>query len=111
MEVESIFSHGNARGVSPPDFSPTTWDRYFAHKKTITLEPEGNKFCVYQTGGDKGVPIILLHGAGHSGLSWAMAARFLSDYTECRVFAIDLRGHGETITVKDSDLSVETMTS
>ena len=45
---------------------------------------------------------------GFSGLTWAQLNTHLSQSVECRTFALDLRGHGETIlqNVEDeSDLS------
>ena len=45
---------------------------------------------------------------GFSGLTWAQLNTHLSQSVECRIFALDLRGHGETILQNledESDLS------
>ena len=45
---------------------------------------------------------------GFSGLTWAQLNTHLSQSVECRTFALDLRGHGETILQNledESDLS------
>ena len=33
----------------------------------------------------------------------------LCEMVECQILAIDLRGHGDTITLNDEDLSIETL--
>lgn len=49
----------------------------------------------YRTWGDPfGSPVVLLHGLGGSSLSWEAVATLLGE--EWRVYAIDLRGHGES---------------
>ena len=40
---------------------------------------------------------------GFSGLTWAQLNTHLSESVECRVYAIDLRGHGETTTSVQED--------
>ena len=40
---------------------------------------------------------------GFSGLTWAQLNTHLSESVECRVYAIDLRGHGETTTCVQED--------
>lgn len=42
--------------------------------------------------GNKGPIFFCLHGAGHSGLSFAALAKELKN--EFRVFSFDFRGHG-----------------
>lgn len=50
---------------------------------------------------------VLIHGGGHTALSWALVARQLSAHYN--VLAFDLRGHGLTHTSNDTDLSSETL--
>jgi pimeloyl-ACP methyl ester carboxylesterase len=46
----------------------------------------------YLTFGDKGAPLLIIHGNTHSGGTYApLAQRLASDF---KVYAIDLRGHG-----------------
>jgi len=55
----------------------------------------GDVRLAYRTWGDPfGSPVVLLHGLGGSSLSWEAVAALLGE--EWRVYAIDLRGHGES---------------
>ena len=76
------------------------------------VECEGRgSFTVYSAGFDAEAPsegatglscttAVCLHGAGSCGCSWALTSRLLK--THCRVIAMDLRGHGSTITHNDA---------
>ncbi|CDW53684.1 protein phosphatase methylesterase 1 [Trichuris trichiura] len=72
-------------------YAPVSWNCYFDEKRTINL-PEDNRFNVYTKGSD-GVLLLLLHGGGYSGLSWACFTYITSAVT-CYVVAVDLRNHG-----------------
>ncbi|CAG7724794.1 unnamed protein product [Allacma fusca] len=101
---------GFGRNRQPPDFNPVHWSVYFEKKDIV--QANGNKFCVYSVLPEtlQGMPVVtLLHGGGFSGLSWAVMGKILSTYINAQVIAIDLRGHGETATSNDDDLSAETM--
>lgn len=54
------------------DYSPDTWDQYFAVKKDVQLD-ENHVFRVYLTKEpeEKGPVLVLLHGGGYSALTWA----------------------------------------
>ncbi|HEY9437126.1 MAG TPA: alpha/beta hydrolase [Streptomyces sp.] len=55
----------------------------------------GDVRLAYRTWGDPfGAPVVLLHGLGESAASWEAAGSLLGQ--EWRVFALDLRGHGES---------------
>lgn len=49
-------------------------------------------FRVYFSGPDEGPLFVLLHGGGHSALSWAATVGALQQ--TARVLAFDFRGHG-----------------
>lgn len=49
-------------------------------------------FRVYLSGPDEGPVFVLLHGGGHTALSWAAAVRETRGMA--RVMAFDLRAHG-----------------
>ena len=54
--------------------------------------------------------MIFLHGGGYSALSWSVLAREMAALTDCRLLAIDLRGHGETeVDGEEADLSGATL--
>ncbi|MER5897277.1 alpha/beta hydrolase [Streptomyces sp. NPDC001876] len=55
----------------------------------------GDVRLAYRTWGDPfGSPVVLLHGLGGSAASWDPTARLLGE--EWRVYALDMRGHGES---------------
>jgi len=56
-----------------------------------------------------GPVVVCLHGGGFSALSWALFSKHLVEAAQCQVLAFDLRGHGDTKTSNDSDLSIETL--
>ena len=55
--------------------------------------------------GTEGPVVLFLHGGGHSALSWSLVAERLVENVKCRVLALDSRGHGDTSTGDDLDLS------
>ncbi|KAK3547184.1 hypothetical protein QTP86_017554, partial [Hemibagrus guttatus] len=65
-------------------------------------------FRVYKSGQD-GPLLVLLHGGGHSALSWAVFTAAMTGRVTCRVLAMDLRGHGATQVRHADDLSTQTM--
>uniref|UniRef100_A0A8C1NMC6 Protein phosphatase methylesterase 1 n=1 Tax=Cyprinus carpio TaxID=7962 RepID=A0A8C1NMC6_CYPCA len=65
-------------------------------------------FRVYKSGQD-GPLLVLLHGGGHSALSWAVFTAAMTSRVTCRVLAMDLRGHGATQVRHADDLSTQTM--
>lgn len=87
-------------------------------------------FRIYLAGCE-GPVLVLLHGGGYSGLTWALFTvrktpfqkpfpslhltilnfqKEILSRINCRILAIDLRGHGETHTSEDENLSLEYMT-
>eukprot|EP01102_Stenamoeba_stenopodia_P015208 TRINITY_DN5164_c0_g1_i1.p1 TRINITY_DN5164_c0_g1~~TRINITY_DN5164_c0_g1_i1.p1 ORF type:complete len:363 (+),score=53.41 TRINITY_DN5164_c0_g1_i1:118-1206(+) len=88
---------------------PISWNHYFDTQEMITIEGTENQFRVYETSvQNPSATLVMLHGAGHSALSWALATKELKKLSY-RVLAIDMRAHGGTATTNDSDLSVETL--
>ncbi|KAL3878158.1 hypothetical protein ACJMK2_030528 [Sinanodonta woodiana] len=88
------------------DYTPVFWDKYFQHEHRIKVN--NNTFRVYECG-NEGPVVLFLHGGGFSALSWAVLSSVLSHLVTCRCAAIDLRGHGDTYTSDDTDLSADTM--
>uniref|UniRef100_A0A0N4U1V6 Protein phosphatase methylesterase 1 n=1 Tax=Dracunculus medinensis TaxID=318479 RepID=A0A0N4U1V6_DRAME len=87
------------------NFSPLEWNNFFDKKLFIEIG-ENNTFCAYVKG-EKGPILYFLHGGGYSALTWACLTEELSELIECRIFAVDLRCHGDSTTSDDYDLSVE----
>lgn len=97
------------------DYSPLSWQSYFDAIENIVLN-DGSTFRVYLSGfddSDYGCKplLVLLHGGGYSALTWAIFVKHLTQLCYCKVAAIDLRGHGATVTTNDDDLSADTMAS
>eukprot|EP01089_Gocevia_fonbrunei_P019308 TRINITY_DN6800_c0_g1_i1.p1 TRINITY_DN6800_c0_g1~~TRINITY_DN6800_c0_g1_i1.p1 ORF type:complete len:332 (-),score=42.90 TRINITY_DN6800_c0_g1_i1:33-1028(-) len=89
-------------------YTISLWDQYFDTKQKVTLPNTNDSFCVYNAG-TSGPLFLLLHGAGHTSLSWALVASQLKH--TCQVIAYDYRGHGSSSTANDTDLSLQTLSS
>ncbi|GLH00038.1 Protein phosphatase methylesterase 1, partial [Gryllus bimaculatus] len=101
-------SRGARRGLAGRrrDYTPVQWDAYFTENEDIRVN--NNKFRVYKLG-TTGPVLMLLHGGGFSALTWSLFSASVTGMVECRVVAMDLRGHGDTVTEEEEDLSAETM--
>ncbi|KAF1861274.1 hypothetical protein Lal_00014000, partial [Lupinus albus] len=87
-------------------YSPQSWSDYFDKEDDVSVPDSNNVFHVYMAG-TEGPVVFCLHGGGYSGLSFALAASKIKE--KARVVAMDLRGHGKSVTDNELDLSVETM--
>ncbi|KAK1883378.1 Protein phosphatase methylesterase 1 [Dissostichus eleginoides] len=72
------------------DFTPLSWSQAYCS-------------------GAHGPVLLLLHGGGHSALSWAVFTAVICSRINCRVVAMDLRAHGDTKVKNPDDLSADTM--
>ncbi|KAL1455077.1 hypothetical protein WDU94_009197 [Cyamophila willieti] len=89
-------------------FIPETWTSYFGQSEYI--DTSQGRFCAYFAGSGSNTPILLcLHGAGFSALTWAVFAKEIIQKAKLRVIAIDLRGHGDTHTAIEEDMSMDTL--
>uniref|UniRef100_A0A672JPA1 Protein phosphatase methylesterase 1 n=1 Tax=Salarias fasciatus TaxID=181472 RepID=A0A672JPA1_SALFA len=112
------FQSGSKMKMGPGrkrDFSPLPWSQYFETMEDVeclssirfsltTL----NIFRIYCSG-SHGPVLLLLHGGGHSALSWAVFTGVIYNRINCRVVAMDLRAHGDTKVKNPEDLSADTM--
>uniref|UniRef100_A0A7G3AQ62 Protein phosphatase methylesterase 1 n=1 Tax=Lutzomyia longipalpis TaxID=7200 RepID=A0A7G3AQ62_LUTLO len=100
---------GSSRRGFQKDYSPKQWNEYFKERQIVPVED--NKFCVYKSDEpqEKGPLIILLHGGGFSALTWALFSQEITSMIFCQCLAVDLRGHGDTETTDDWDLSATTL--
>ncbi|XP_029695020.1 protein phosphatase methylesterase 1-like isoform X2 [Takifugu rubripes] len=94
------------------DYSPVSWREYFDQMEDVNvgLADSTDIFRIYKAGSD-GPLLVLLHGGGHSALSWAVFTTAISSRVTCRVLAMDLRGHGATLVRQSDDFSTQTMSS
>ncbi|XP_010862968.2 protein phosphatase methylesterase 1 [Esox lucius] len=92
------------------DFSPLSWSQYYETMEDVEVENDNGKdtFRIYSSG-QHGPVLLLLHGGGHSALSWAVFTAVIYSRIHCRVVAMDLRAHGDTKVKNSEDLSAETM--
>lgn len=102
-------------------YDPLPWNDYFSKELHIknTRASEIVTHHVYVTPPlEKGPLIVTHHGAGSSGLSFALfASEVRTSLPKCGILSLDARGHGETSVDKadgatgDSlvDLSLETL--
>ncbi|CAH3143207.1 unnamed protein product [Porites evermanni] len=102
---KSNFAPGGIRRKR--DYTPLSWEGYFETSRDVRVS-EKNIFRVYQAGSN-GPLLLLLHGGGHSALSWAVFTKAISGICHCQIVAIDLRGHGDTTTEDDYNLSADTL--
>ncbi|KAM8898230.1 protein phosphatase methylesterase 1-like isoform 3-T3 [Spinachia spinachia] len=95
-----------------PDYSPVSWREYFDQMEDVRVGPadDGDVYRIYKAGHD-GPLLVLLHGGGHSALSWAVFTTAIASRVTCRVLAMDLRGHGGTLVRQSDDYSTHTMSS
>uniref|UniRef100_A0A668UZA5 Protein phosphatase methylesterase 1 n=1 Tax=Oreochromis aureus TaxID=47969 RepID=A0A668UZA5_OREAU len=107
------FQSGSKMKMGPGrkrDFSPLPWSQYFETMEDVVVENENasayfiilsisisltavNIFRIYCSG-SHGPVLLLLHGGGHSALSWAVFTAIIYSRINCRVVAMDLRAHG-----------------
>lgn len=93
------------------NFTPIEWNVYFDDKHFLTIGE--NTFCLYtRNTKDSSAPVLFfLHGGGFSGLSWAILSKTVTNLVRCQCVAIDIRGHGETKTPDEHDLSIDILTN
>ncbi|XP_050952093.1 protein phosphatase methylesterase 1-like [Labeo rohita] len=107
---EESFDTENHGVSTKRDYSPVSWSEYFEMMDDVVIGSGETKdvFRVYKSGQD-GPLLVLLHGGGHSALSWAVFTAAMTSRVTCRVLAMDLRGHGATQVRHADDLSTQTM--
>uniref|UniRef100_A0A8C4IKH9 Protein phosphatase methylesterase 1 n=1 Tax=Dicentrarchus labrax TaxID=13489 RepID=A0A8C4IKH9_DICLA len=96
------FQSGSKMKMGPgrkKDFSPLPWSHYFETMEDVEVENENGKdisltaasVCQEKARGSHGPVLLLLHGGGHSALSWAVFTAVICSRINCRVVAMDLR--------------------
>ena len=75
--------------------------------ETIELRGQSdNRLVADVTGPSEAPPVILLHGGGQTRHSWQTTLHVLGE-RDWRVYAVDLRGHGESEWAPDGDYSLD----
>ncbi|KAJ6445958.1 carboxylesterase-mitochondrial 37S ribosomal protein YmS2 [Purpureocillium lavendulum] len=92
------------------------WTTYFERELYIEADGEpGVTFHAYLTSPvDKGPLLVMHHGAGSSGLSFAVVgSEIRKRLPSAGILAVDCRGHGNTVSPEGSalDLRLETLSS
>ncbi|KAI4332426.1 hypothetical protein L6164_017335 [Bauhinia variegata] len=103
---DSVPQRPPIQSSSSQKYSPVDWSVYFDKEEDVTIPDSNDVFHVYMAG-TEGPVVFCLHGGGYSGLSFALSASKIKE--KARVVAMDLRGHGKSLTDNDLDLSIETM--
>uniref|UniRef100_A0A671X4M4 Protein phosphatase methylesterase 1 n=1 Tax=Sparus aurata TaxID=8175 RepID=A0A671X4M4_SPAAU len=89
------FQSGSKMKMGPGrkrDFSPLPWSQYFETMEDVEVENENGKdISLIYCSGSHGPALLLLHGGGHSALSWAVFTAVIYSRINCRVVALDLR--------------------
>jgi protein phosphatase methylesterase 1 len=92
------------------------WTTYF--ERELSLKSETDPAVIYHafltSPGDKGPLFVMHHGAGSSGLSFAVVgSEIRKRLPTAGILALDCRGHGSTIAPDDSelDLSLDTLSA
>jgi protein phosphatase methylesterase 1 len=70
------------------DYTPVHWDQYFERREEIKIG-DNDTFVNYESG-DAGPVLVLLHGGGFSGLTWALFAQDISQKVKCRQVLFNL---------------------
>ena len=86
-----------------PLYSPLTAAGLFKEAFQVSISERGLDVRVYYTPaiGSSGTVMVCHHGAGYSGLSFAMFAKEVTEMTkgECGVLALDARRHGNLLSL------------
>eukprot|EP01147_Barroeca_monosierra_P007646 gene7646-9883_t len=94
-----------ARGTR--GYAPLPWSDFFDKREMLDGPGDTGAFAIYEKGSGP-VTVLLLHGGGHSAMSWGVFVNSLaSANASCRMIAFDCRGHGETTVTPEEDLSTE----
>eukprot|EP01134_Creolimax_fragrantissima_P002265 CFRG2265T1 len=92
----------------PKDYSALPYSDFFTDKRIVSLPDRDNLSVRVYTKGEDGPVILLLHGGGYSGLTWAAMVKHLTTMVDVQIVAPDTRGHGDTRCTSDNQLDRET---
>ncbi|RPB19857.1 protein phosphatase methylesterase [Terfezia boudieri ATCC MYA-4762] len=99
---------------APNTHTPIPWQAHFSrHLHLPSRSSPTTVFSAYLTSPTSGGPLFITHhGAGSSGLSFAcLASEIRKIIPSAGILSLDARGHGETVTGNDEDLSLTTLSN
>ena len=94
-------------------YKPLKYSKFFEKQKYITTK--NGKYCCYINGSkNKDLIFVCIHGAGHSGLSYALLSKLLimnneNDSNKYQIFTFDQRGHGNSIVNDEYNMSKDNL--
>ncbi|KAF3905565.1 hypothetical protein AA313_de0206347 [Arthrobotrys entomopaga] len=94
------------------NLEPIPWNHHFSENLLLTpsANPTSHFNAYYTPNTDSGPLFVTHHGAGSSGLSFAvLASEIRKILPEAGIFSFDARGHGGTSTANDLDFSLSTL--
>ncbi|CAM6031460.1 unnamed protein product [Sphagnum compactum] len=99
------------KGVTsrPKDYNPTQWNEYFEESRDVVTDRGTFRVYLTKLPQETGPLVVCLHGGGFSALTWSHFSTEIQELIHCQCLAIDLRGHGDSHTSDDDDLSADTM--
>ncbi|KAJ6790234.1 hypothetical protein PWT90_06842 [Aphanocladium album] len=104
--------NGVARGRT---LEPIPWTTYFERELYMEAADQSVKFHAYLNSPvDKGPLFVMHHGAGSSGLTFALVgSEIRKRMPNAGILAVDCRGHGSTVTKNEGevDLKLQTLSS
>ena len=71
-------------------------EKMYASEKRFFVVRDHNKIFAYRFGKHANVTILFIHGVGSSAYAHYKTAALLHETTKAEVYAIDLRGHGQS---------------
>jgi len=92
---------------------PLLWKSYFDEARDVPLrvgtQQEATFHILIAGPEDAESTFFMLHGAGHSAMTFALLAKFMVTHGSARVVTFDMRAHGYTTAKDESDLSWENL--
>ncbi|KYQ99765.1 protein phosphatase methylesterase 1 [Tieghemostelium lacteum] len=103
----------NTTEIDDSEYYKVEWNQYFDNSRDITIAGTTNTFRIYESNIDitSGYLFVFLHGGGYTSLSWSLVSQIMkkNEKKRYRIMCYDSRGHGETKTNDNNDLSIGTL--
>eukprot|EP01071_Lankesteria_metandrocarpae_P010550 Lankesteria_metandrocarpae@DN5348_c0_g1_i1.p1 len=111
--TDDIGTATDGAAVQSTEPNTDSFSVYRTRTDSTVVDSTAGNGCVHSAAavgheGGGGLWFVLLHGAGHSALSWALVARLLKR-NGYRSLAYDARGHGKTKCLRNAALSADNL--